>query len=149
MIRVLSFSDSISAEPYHIVMYHDMYYLIGNRPGMENLSHYRIDLMSDLKVLTDDVGNPVRRTPAAKLAGGKETVREWDPMKYMSEHLNMGYDEPRRIKIKIPKDQMRDRQVKRKIWECEKLLSDFNGRQQTDATARCMSRVCYIRLVFA
>ena len=91
--------------PYHIVVYHDMYYLIGNRPGMENLSHYRIDLISDLKVLTDDAGNPVKRTPLTKLTGIKETGREWDPVKYMSEHLNMGYDEPRRIKIKIPQDQ--------------------------------------------
>lgn len=91
--------------PYHIVVYHDMYYLIGNRPGTMNLSHYRIDLMSDLKVLADDAGKPVRRTPAAKLTGGKEAGRGWDPVKYMSEHLYMGYDEPRRIKIKIPKDQ--------------------------------------------
>lgn len=91
--------------PYHIVVYHDMYYLIGNRPGMENLSHYRIDLMSDLKVLTNDEGKPVRCTPMAKLADVKEMGGTWDPVKYMSEHLHMGYDKPRRIKIKIPRDQ--------------------------------------------
>ncbi len=91
--------------PYHIVVYHDMHYLIGNMPGRENLSHYRIDLMSDIKVLADDAGRPVKRTPITGLECAKVTGREWDPAKYMSEHLNMGYDEPRRIGIKIPQDQ--------------------------------------------
>lgn len=91
--------------PYHIVVYHDMYYLIGNMPGTGNLSHYRIDLMSEIRVSIDDRGKPVKRTPMAKLEGTKELSRTWDPVKYMSEHLQMGYDEPRRIKIKIPQDQ--------------------------------------------
>lgn len=91
--------------PYHIVVYHDMYYLIGNMPGRENLSHYRIDLMSDLKVLTDDAGKPVKRTPMERLGCAEKMGREWDPAKYMSEHLHMGYDEPRRVRIKIPQDQ--------------------------------------------
>lgn len=91
--------------PYHIVVYHDMYYLIGNRPGMENLSHYRIDLMSEIRVLTDDKGEHVKRTPMAKLEGVREMGGTWNPVKYMSEHLYMGYDKPRHIRIKIPKDQ--------------------------------------------
>lgn len=91
--------------PYHIVVYHDMYYLIGNKPGMEDLSHYRIDLMSEIRVLTDHEGKPVKRTPMAKLEGVKEMSGTWDPVKYMSEHLYMGYDKPRRIRIKIPQDQ--------------------------------------------
>ena len=96
---------SYALNPYHIVVYHDMYYLIGNMPGRENLSHYRIDLMSDLKVLSDDAGKPVKRTPMEKLGCVGKMGREWDPAKYMSEHLNMGYDEPRRVRIKIPQDQ--------------------------------------------
>ncbi len=91
--------------PYHIVVYHDMYYLIGNRPGMENLSHYRIDLMSEIRVLTDDMGEHVKRTPMAKLEGVREMGGTWNPVKYMSEHLYMGYDKPKHIRIKIPKDQ--------------------------------------------
>ncbi|MEY8523895.1 WYL domain-containing protein [Lachnospiraceae bacterium 38-10] len=91
--------------PYHIVVYHDMYYLIGNRPGMENLSHYRIDLMSEIRVLTDDKGEHVKRTPMAKLEGVREMGGTWNPVKYMSEHLYMGYDKPKHIRIKIPKDQ--------------------------------------------
>lgn len=91
--------------PYYIVVYHDMYYLIGNRPGMENLSHYRIDLMSEISVLTDHKGEPVKRTPMAKLEDVKETGGTWDPMKYMSEHLYMGYDKPRHVRVKIPRDQ--------------------------------------------
>lgn len=91
--------------PYHIVVYHDMYYLIGNMPGKENLSHYRIDLMSDVKVLRDDAGKPVKRTPMERLESAGKMGREWDPAKYMSEHLHMGYDEPRRVRIKIPRDQ--------------------------------------------
>ena len=91
--------------PYHIVVYHDMYYLIGNRPGMENLSHYRIDLISEIRVLTDDMGEHVKRTPMAKLEGVREMGGTWNPVKYMSEHLYMGYDKPKHIRIKIPKDQ--------------------------------------------
>lgn len=96
---------SYALNPYHIVVYHDMYYLIGNMPGKENLSHYRIDLMSDLKVLPDDAGKPVKRTPMERLGCAEKMGREWDPAKYMSEHLYMGYDEPRRVRIKIPQDQ--------------------------------------------
>lgn len=96
---------SYALNPYHIVVYHDMYYLIGNMPGRENLSHYRIDLMSDLKVLSDDAGRPVKRTPMERLGCAEKMGREWDPAKYMSEHLHMGYDEPRCVRIKIPQDQ--------------------------------------------
>ncbi|MBQ9519369.1 MAG: sigma-70 family RNA polymerase sigma factor [Firmicutes bacterium] len=84
--------------PYYIVVYHDMYYLIGNKPKTDTLSHYRIDLMSDITILSDE------REPLSRFEELKATTNAWDPVEYMSEHLYMGYDKPRTILLKIPND---------------------------------------------
>ncbi len=82
--------------PYYITVYHDMYYLIGNKPKTDTLSHYRIDLMRDITMLSDS------REPLSRFAELKATTNGWDPVEYMSEHLYMGYDKPRNILLKIP-----------------------------------------------
>lgn len=91
--------------PYYIVVYHDRYYLIGNVPGKKNLSFYRVDLMADIQVRTDPSGKPVKREPMSKFPELQSTSGQWDPVRYMSEHLYMGYEEPRAIRLKIPQDQ--------------------------------------------
>lgn len=90
--------------PYYIVVYHDMFYLIGNRPGSDTLSHYRIDLMSEITVLTDSDGVPVKRGPMSRFEELKSVSGSWNPVKYMSEHLYMGWEKPRNIRIKIPQN---------------------------------------------
>ena len=81
--------------PYHIVVYHDMYFLLGRAQDKDDYLHFRIDLMSEITALRDEEGMPLKRA---------STIRPevWDPEKYMSEHLYMGYEKPRHIRIKIP-----------------------------------------------
>lgn len=86
--------------PYHLVVYHDNYYCIGLKRGDRRVWHYRVDLMSDVEVVRDEEGKivPVEITDFAGLPICNIT---WDPGKYMSEHLNMAYDNPQDIRIKI------------------------------------------------
>ncbi|MCR4655257.1 MAG: WYL domain-containing protein [Lachnospiraceae bacterium] len=88
--------------PYHMVVYHDNYYVIGLNQawGDKRVLHYRVDLMSDIEIAKDDEGKiiPVEVTA---FAGLPICNAYWDPEKYMAEHINMAFDEPRLIKIKI------------------------------------------------
>ena len=85
--------------PYHIVVYHDMYFLLGRAQGKDDYMHFRIDLMSNITSLRDEEGVPLKRA---------STIRPevWNPEKYMSEHLYMGFEKPRHIRIKIPESRI-------------------------------------------
>ena len=89
--------------PYHLVVYHDNYYVIGLNQawGDNRVLHYRVDLMSDVEIAHDEAGEmiPIK---VCDVTGLPISNAEWDPGKYMAEHLNMAFDEPRNIKIKIP-----------------------------------------------
>lgn len=89
--------------PYYIVVYHDMYYLIGGRAGKDKASHFRIDLITDIKPLVDEKGKEIKIEPMSHFKNLPKR-EQWDPEKYMSEHLYMSYDEPRIIRLKIPND---------------------------------------------
>jgi hypothetical protein len=90
--------------PYHIVVYHENYYCIGLKQAEnksdERIWHYRVDLMSDVEIARDDDGKIIPIKVSA-FDGLPIANPIWNPEKYMSEHLNMAYDEPREIKIKI------------------------------------------------
>lgn len=90
--------------PYQIVVYHDMYYLIGGKEGCSTPSHYRIDLMSDIIPAKDSDGSVKHSESMARFKELRDRMAHWQPDKYMSEHLYMGYDKPRRIRIKIKSD---------------------------------------------
>ena len=87
--------------PYYIVVYQDLYYVIGGQDGAKNASHYRIDLMTNVTVAKDADENPLSMIPMSKYLNLPGRDATWDPEKYMSEHLYMSYDEPRRITVKI------------------------------------------------
>ena len=89
--------------PYYIVVYQDMYYLIGGRAGKDKASHFRIDLITDIKPLVDEKGKEIKIEPMSHFKNLPKR-EQWDPEKYMSEHLYMSYDEPRTIRLKIPND---------------------------------------------
>lgn len=89
--------------PYYIVVYHDMYYLIGGRAGKDKASHFRIDLITDVKSLVDEKGKEIKIEPMSHFKNLPKR-EQWDPEKYMCEHLYMSYDEPRTIRLKIPND---------------------------------------------
>lgn len=88
--------------PYHIVVYHDQYYLIGLKENSKNVWHFRIDLMNDVELLRDDKGRyvPIEIKQKDILPLGIRDD-EWNPERYLSEHLYMAYDRPKDIQIKI------------------------------------------------
>ena len=86
--------------PYHLVVYHDNYYCIGLKKEDKRIWHYRVDLMSDVEILTDDDGKVVPIDVCA-FEGLPICNAYWNPEKYMAEHLYMAYDEPKEMLIKI------------------------------------------------
>ncbi|MBO4889457.1 MAG: WYL domain-containing protein [Lachnospiraceae bacterium] len=96
--------------PYYIVIYHDMYYVIGAWDKGNNACHYRIDLMSSLSIVKDKKGKIISMRAMSECKDLPNRDREWDPEKYMSEHLYMAYntdhEKPRRISIKIPTEKI-------------------------------------------
>ena len=98
MIPKTSYTHILS--PYHLVVYHDNYYCIGLKKDDKRIWHYRVDLMSDVEIVRDDEGKMVIAQVCA-FEGLPISNACWDPEKYMSEHLNMAYDSPKDIRIKI------------------------------------------------
>lgn len=86
--------------PYHLVVYHDNYYCIGLKMNDKRIWHYRVDLMSDVEIARNASGKEIPVEITA-FEGNPICNAHWNPEKYMSEHLNMAYDEPQNIRIKI------------------------------------------------
>lgn len=86
--------------PYHLVVYHDNYYCLGFHEGSTNIFHYRVDLMSDIEIVVDEKGRPVRKK-TIPISDYKFTDDFWNPETYMAEHIYMAYGEPRDIEIRI------------------------------------------------
>ena len=91
LVPVRSEKDVVS--PYYCVAYGGRYYLLACKDGQTAMSIWRIDLMRELKYL-----GPGRQ------AVGKEEVEglppEWDKT-FPFTHLNMGYDKPVPITLRI------------------------------------------------
>ena len=109
--------------PYHIVVYHEKYFCIGQRSG-GNIYHLRIDLMTDVKIVKDRKGR-MKTFENSTFAGAPLSITNWDPEKYMSEHIYMGYDDPQPILIKI------------KIPEGYTILQDWFGDHYEKLDVRC------------
>lgn len=96
--------------PYYIVIYNDNYYVIGAWDKGSHAAHYRIDLMSSVRIVRDENGIPVPMRPMSECKDLSSRDQAWDPGKYMSEHLYMAFDteneKPRKISIKIPADKV-------------------------------------------
>lgn len=86
--------------PYHLVVYHDNYYCIGLKKDDKRIWHYRVDLMSDIEFVRDEAGKAIPIELSA-FNGLPICNANWDPESYMAEHLNMAFDEPRDICVKI------------------------------------------------
>lgn len=87
--------------PYRLVVYHDEFYCIGLKMDDRKIWHYRVDLMSDIEFIRDKEGKPVVVELCRGGVPSAISQTEWDPQRYMAEHLNMGYDEPQTIRIRI------------------------------------------------
>ena len=79
------------ANPYYVVSYLQKYYMLCTHGKYEDVHIYRLDLMSDIELCEED-RESVRGVPELEHSNAKE---------YMDRHLNMFYDEPRTVTLKI------------------------------------------------
>ncbi|MBE5861815.1 MAG: WYL domain-containing protein [Lachnospiraceae bacterium] len=99
--RMVPASEYIhTLSPYHLVVYHDNFYCIGLKAKDKRIWHYRVDLMSDVEIVKDEDGKMIPME-VSSFEGLPIFNAYWDPEKYMAEHLNMGFDEPQNIQMKI------------------------------------------------
>ena len=101
--------NTIIVNPYHIVIYHDNYYLLCTYRGGKKINHFRLDLMSDVKIRKfegTDMFIPLEITSFDDIPTELRTVF-WNPSKYLAEHLYMGFDKPCLIEFRAKKTQNR------------------------------------------
>lgn len=87
--------------PYYILAYNGKYYLLANTDGYDNIAIYRIDLMTEISIPGKDgkkYGIPARKMSETGLSSKLDTVE------FMTSHLNMSYDQPVPVTLKIRKD---------------------------------------------
>lgn len=78
--------------PYHMVCSNEQYYLIGNYYKYDDITHYRLDLITDIKIL-DSAARPVRDLPGFK--SGLNIGR------YVSQHIYMFGGEPKEVILRM------------------------------------------------
>lgn len=83
--------------PYQMVANNGKYYLIGNYEKYENISHYRIDRMTDVVMLNEKVKDLKRM---------KEFANGFNLPKHMAEHIYMYSGESVVVKLKTTKSMM-------------------------------------------
>lgn len=76
--------------PYYVVSYGGRYYLLGTADGYDDLSIWRVDLMSGLERLEE----PARRKREVN------APEQWDE-RFPYEHLNMFFDRPVEITLRV------------------------------------------------
>ena len=79
------------ANPYYVVSYLQKYYMLCTHGKYEDVHIYRLDLMSEIELCEED-RESVRGVPELEHSNAKE---------YMDRHLNMFYDEPRTVTLKV------------------------------------------------
>lgn len=87
--------------PYYIAAYNGKYYLLANTEPYENTSIYRIDLMTEVEIPERDEEynkKGIKRKDIRKVQGISET---WNPNDFMIKHMNMFYDNPMTIGLKV------------------------------------------------
>lgn len=80
--------------PYHLLIYGMKYYLLANTEPYENVSVYRVDLMSGTELLDE------KRKDSQEIKELKYT----SITEYIEKHLNMYYDEPVSVILKVRED---------------------------------------------
>ena len=85
--------------PYQIVANNGRFYLIANYDKYDNVAHFRVDKMTDVRAL-DEKAKPMKQIP--ELRGG------FDLPKHMAEHIYMFSGPSIGIKLKTTTDMMSD-----------------------------------------
>lgn len=92
---------TFQASPYQMVAANGFYYLIANADGCENLAHYRIDKMTDVKIISEGIA-PHRRVK--EIACGGLNLSQ-----HLAEHIYMFNGES----------------IWAKFWISEKIIDSF------------------------
>jgi len=93
-----------SVSPYHMAIYNGKYYLIANTDKYNNLSIYRIDLISDIRIQHDKSTSGKRFVLRKIRSEIPEFSDKWTVEKFVNQHLNMSYNKPDKIYIKLNRD---------------------------------------------
>lgn len=86
--------------PYQLVVANGFYYLIGNYDQYDDISHYRIDKISRIRIHDDQ---PVK--PETRVKGMEHGL---NLPKHMAEHIYMYSGESIQAQIEVPKDMMNE-----------------------------------------
>ena len=81
--------------PYQIIASNGFYYLIGNYDTYDNVSHYRLDKMTDVRILEEKVKSKSKV---------KDFANGYSLPKHMAEHIYMFSGESVRVKFLIDED---------------------------------------------
>lgn len=98
------------ANPYYIILYNGKYYMICSVEPYEDVSFYRIDLMSDItdktkvSVLDNETVLSERRKPKHEVKGLPTQWNDNSASEFQAEHMYMFYGEPCRIKLKLDRE---------------------------------------------
>lgn len=92
--------DRYVVNPYQLVVANGFYYLIGNYDKYEDISHYRIDKISRIRILDEQ---PIK---APNLVKGLE--HGFNLPKHMAEHIYMYSGENVQAQIDVPTDMMNE-----------------------------------------
>jgi hypothetical protein len=93
------------ANPYYVILYNGKYYLICNVEPYDNVSIYRIDLMTDITTQTKSSDSQCeRRKPKRDVDGLPQDWNETIASQFQTEHLYMYYGKAVPIRLKIPRD---------------------------------------------
>ena len=96
--------DTVS--PYYLVANGGKYYLLAckemtiNEEIVRNMSIWRVDLMGEMEIPGRDEKLGIPGIPALKKEKVKHLPKQWSEDFYLS-HLNMAFDEPVKIRLKI------------------------------------------------
>lgn len=97
------------ASPYHVILYNGKFYMIGNVDPFDNVSFYRVDLMTNITDRTkrSPLNNgefvPERRKPKRQIKGMPLEWTDETASKFQTEHMYMYYGKPCTIRLKIDK----------------------------------------------
>lgn len=86
---------SYVVNPYQMVAANGRYYLIGNYDKYDNLAHYRVDRITEVRILEGERSKPLMEVPEAK--------RGLDIPRHMAKHIYMFAGPNVRAEFKMPR----------------------------------------------
>lgn len=112
---VKSRNQKHTVSPYYIVADDGKYYLLACNESYEEKKTwiYRIDLMSEIEIPNKNKRLKINGDRATNKKDVKNLPLKWDE-KFQFEHLNMSYDEPVMVKVRIYSPKGEDKKISKK-----------------------------------